>query len=388
VIAPGIAAPAPRAGIIGTGFIGGVHFRALRQLGVEVVAIAGSSFDRAAEAASAWGVARPHASARDLIDDPEVDVVHITSPNHLHFEHARAALKAGKHVVCEKPLAMTSSETAELTDLAQASGLVAAVNFNLRFYPHVHEMRARVRSGVAGDTYLVTGSYLQDWLLKPTDWNWRVDETRGGELRVVGDIGSHWFDLAEFVTGSPIEELVADLATFVPVRQRPMAEAATFAATSARETTDYRVASEDTASILVRFQNGARGSFTVSQVSAGRKNAVSIQINSSNESMSWQGERPDELWIGHRDTPNELMLADPALLSPAAAAVSTLPGGHAEGFRDTFVALYAAVYADIEHGSMSPNATYARFSDGHREALLTEAVSESARTGRWVSIKK
>jgi predicted dehydrogenase len=388
VTAPGFTASAPRAGIIGTGFIGGVHLRALRQLGIQVVAVAGSNSERAHDAAASWNISHAHATAEALINDPDVNVVHITSPNHLHFVHASAALKAGKHVICEKPLAMTSVETAELTELAQASGLVAAVNFNLRFYPHSLEMRSRVRTGVAGQTFLVTGSYLQDWLLKPTDWNWRVDAARGGELRVVGDIGSHWFDLAEFVTGSPIEELVADLATFVPVRKRPVGEVATFAAADSRETTDYRVGSEDAASILVRFRNGARGAVTVSQVSAGRKNAVSMQVNSSKESMSWHGERPDELWIGHRDTPNELMLSDPALLSPDAAAIATLPGGHAEGFRGTFVALYAAVYADIARGSISPDATYAQFRDGHREALLTEATSESARTGRWVSVDK
>jgi predicted dehydrogenase len=376
----------PRAAIVGTGFIGSVHLSALRQLGVTVVGVAGSSAERSREAAQQWGVSRAYASVQQLIDDPDVDVVHITSPNNLHYEQARATLLAGKHVICEKPLAMTSEETAELTELAGSSGLVAAVNFNLRFYSLVQETRERVRSGRAGTPYLITGNYLQDWLLNPADWNWRVENSRGGDLRVVGDIGSHWFDLAEFVMGSPITELVADLTTFVPLRRKPVGEVATFSSATSIETTDYRVTSEDAGSVLVRFENGARGAFSVSQVSAGRKNAVSFELNASTESLAWHGERPDQLWIGHRDSPNQQLIADAALLSDPAAAIRRLPGGHAEGFRDTFVAMYAAVYADVANGSVSPDATYARFSDGHREALLVDAVGASARSGQWMSV--
>jgi predicted dehydrogenase len=363
-----------------------VHLSALRQLGVPIVGVAGSTPGRSLDVAGQWGLGRGYASAQELIDDPEVDVVHITSPNDLHFEQARAALRAGKHVVCEKPLAMTSNETAELTELARASGLVAAVNFNLRFYPLVQEMRERVRSGTAGTPYLLTGSYLQDWLLKPTDWNWRVEDSRGGALRVVGDIGSHWFDLAEFIMGSPITELVSDLTTFVPIRRRPTREVATFDSGSSNETTDYRVTSEDAGSVLLRFANGARGAFSVSQVSAGRKNAASLELNGSAESLAWNSERPDELWIGHRDEPNQQLVAGAPLLSPDAAGTRRLPAGHAEGFRDTFVAMYADVYADVALGTISREARYARFADGHRESLLIEAVGASARSGTWISV--
>jgi predicted dehydrogenase len=378
-------APRPRAAIVGTGFIGAVHFDALRRLGVPVAGILGSSPSKSAEKAAEWGVHRAYGSYADLLADDAVDVVHITSPNDQHFDQARDALRAGKHVVCEKPLAMTSVETRQLMELAESTGLVAAVNFNVRFYPHVHEMRERIRTGSTGTPYLVTGSYFQDWLLLDTDWNWRVERERGGELRVVGDVGSHWFDLASFVTGQRITEVMADLTTFVPVRKRPTGEVVTFGA-STGPTVDFEVTSEDAGSILMRFDGGARGVVSVSQVSAGRKNAISLDINAAVSSLAWRSERPDELWIGHRSSPNELLLRDPSLLSPAAAAISALPGGHAEGFENGFRALYADVYADITAGAPSPDARYATFADGHYESLVVEAVARSARTSSWVTV--
>jgi predicted dehydrogenase len=378
-------APRPRAAIVGTGFIGAVHFDALRRLGVPVAGILGSSPSRSAEKATEWGVARAYRDYAELLADGSVDVVHITSPNDRHFAQAKGALLAGKHVVCEKPLAMTSSETRELAALAELTGLVAAVNFNVRFYPHVHEMRERILGGSTGRPYLVTGSYLQDWLLHDTDWNWRVEGERGGALRVVGDVASHWFDLASFVTGQRIVEVMAELTNFVPVRRRPVGEVATFSAASG-ETVDFAVASEDAASILLRFDGGARGVVTASQVSAGRKNAISIEVNAAESSLAWEGERPDELWIGHRSTPNELSLRDPALLGPSAAAIAGLPGGHAEGFENAFKALYASIYADVAAGGPSADSLYATFADGHHEALIVEAVAKSARTGTWVTV--
>lgn len=377
----------PRAALVGTGFISSVHLEALRRLGIPITGIVGSSQSRAEQKAAEWDVDRAYANFDEMLADEAVDVVHITSPNDQHFGQARAALLAGKHVVCEKPLAMNSSETGELAALAESTGLVAAVNFNVRFYPQVHEMRERIATGSVGSPFLVMGSYLQDWLLHDTDWNWRVESDRGGELRVVGDVGSHWFDLASFITGQRIVEVMADLTTFVPVRRRPVGEVATFSAATG-ETTEHRVTSEDAASILVRFSGGARGVVTASQVSAGRKNAISIEVNAAESSMAWNGERPDELWIGHRSTPNEISLRDPSLLSPTAAAITDLPAGHAEGFEDAFKALYAAVYADVSATERSPGSLYATFEDGHDEALIVEAVAESARTGTWVAVRR
>ncbi|HTL40490.1 MAG TPA: Gfo/Idh/MocA family oxidoreductase [Pseudolysinimonas sp.] len=377
--------PRPRAAIAGTGFIGEVHLNALRRLAIPVVGIAGSSPERAAQKAAEWAVPTAYAGFDELLADPDVDVVHITSPNDEHFAQARDTLRAGKHVVCEKPLAMTPAQTAELASLAADTGLVAAVNFNIRFYPQAHEMRARITGGEAGRPYLVTGSYLQDWLLRDTDWNWRVESARGGDLRAIGDIGSHWFDLASFVTGQRITEVFADLTTFVPVRRKPVGEVATFAA-SGGETVPYDVTSEDAGSVLLRFDGGARGAVSVSQVSAGRKNALSIEIAASESSVAWQSERPDELWIGHRSQPNQLLLRDPSLLSGPAARIAALPGGHAEGFENTFVQLYRAVYADVAAGGPSPAPLYATFADGHDESLVIDAVARSAATGTWVAV--
>jgi predicted dehydrogenase len=375
----------PRAALVGTGFIGSVHLDALRRLGIAIVGVVGSSQARAEQKAAEWDVDRAYANYNEMLGDQSVDVVHITSPNEAHFAQAKAALLAGKHVVCEKPLAMNSRETGDLAALAESTGLVAAVNFNVRFYPQVHEMRERIVTGSVGAPFLVMGSYLQDWLLRDTDWNWRVESDRGGDLRVVGDVGSHWFDLASFVTRQRIVEVMADLTTFVPVRRRPSSEVATFS-TATGETVDYPVISEDAASILVRFDGGARGVVTASQVSAGRKNAISIEVNAAESSLAWRGERPDELWIGHRSTPNELLLRDPSLLSPSAAAIASLPGGHAEGFENAFKALYTAIYSDISAGGRSPGSLYATFEDGDYEALIVEAVAKSARTGSWVAV--
>ncbi len=321
-----------------------------------------------------------------MLADEQVTVVHITSPNEEHPAQAEAALLAGKHVVCEKPLALTSGESARLRDVAASSGRVAAVSFNIRFYPHVQEMRSRILSGALGRPFLVTGSYMQDWLLLETDWNWRVERHRGGTLRVVGDIGSHWFDLASYITGQRIVSVLAELPTFIPIRKRPTVAIETFSRAASTSTTDAQIESEDAALILVRFEDGARGLLAASQVSAGRKNSVTVEVSASRSSVAWRGEYPDELWIGHRSKPNELFLRDPSLLSGDAALASAVPGGHAEGFENTFKAMYRAVYSDIASGIRNANPPYATFEDGHVEAKLLDAVAESAAIGTWVDV--
>jgi len=376
------------AAVVGTGFIGAVHIDAIRRLGARVAGVVGSSAQRAEEKARQFGVERGYGSFEEMLADASVDVVHITSPNDDHPAQAEAALKAGKHVVCEKPLALSSVQTDRLRKIATETGLVAAVNFNIRFYPHVHEMRERIRNGSTGKVYLVTGCYLQDWLLRDTDWNWRAETERGGGLRVVGDIGSHWFDLATFVTGQKVSMVMAELPTFIPVRKRPTGPVETFSGNAAGETTDVTMSSEDAGIIMLRFENGAVGVVTVSQVSAGRKNGITMEINGADTSLAWAGERPDELWIGHRSRPNELLLRDPGLLSPEAASVAALPGGHAEGFENGFRAMYRAVYADILAGRPSARPSYATFEDGHEEALIVEAVERSARSGQWTAIDR
>lgn len=376
------------AAVVGTGFIGTVHIDAIRRLGVSVAGVVGSSSARAQEKARQLGIPHAYASFEDMLADPAIDVVHITSPNDKHPAQAEAVLRAGKHVVCEKPLALSSGDTDRLRKLATKSRLVAAVNFNIRFYAQVHEMRVRISAGGIGSPFLVTGTYLQDWLLRETDWNWRAENERGGALRVVGDIGSHWFDLARFITGQRIVAVMAELPIFIPVRKRPNGPVETFSNTTGGSATDVNMTSEDAAIIMVRFESGARGVVTASQVSAGRKNGITIEINGAASSLAWAGERPDELWIGHRDRANELLLRDPSLLTSAASAIAALPGGHAEGFENTFRAMYSAVYADILSGGPSPHPAYATFEDGHDEALIVEAVAESARTGQWTTVTR
>jgi predicted dehydrogenase len=298
-------------------------------------------------------------------------------------------LQAGKHVVCEKPLAMTSSESAGLVQAAKTAGKVAAVNFNLRFYPLALQARAMVRAGELGEVFIVQGSYLQDWLLLPTDWNWRLEPELGGELRAVADIGSHWLDLTGFITGQEVEAVMADFKTFLPVRRKPTTQLDTFGGKlqTAADYIEQPIHTEDYATVMLRYRGGARGVMTVSQVSAGRKNRLFYEINGSKGGLSWDSERPNELWIGHRQRPNELLLKDPSLLAPDVRPYVSYPGGHNEGFPDTFKQLYRAVYSYIAAGDTSAPADFATFEDGHKELVLGEAILRSAREDRWVEIQ-
>ena len=376
------------AAVIGTGFIGTVHVEQLRRIGVQVRGVLGSTPERGAARAEALGVRHAYGSLNEILADADVDVVHVTSPNHLHVAQASAILAAGKHVVCEKPLAMTAAESAGLVRQADAAGRVNAVNFNIRFYPLHQHTREIVAAGDLGDVRFVTGHYFQDWLLHDTDWNWRLEPDKGGALRAVGDIGSHWLDLMAFVTGQPIVSVMADLATFVDVRQAPKGPVETFSTERSADVVARPMGTEDTATILLRFANGARGSVAVSQISPGRKNSLQWEIDGSEAAAAWDSETPDHLWIGHRDRPNELLLRNPALMGAAGRAAASLPGGHVEGFGDTFAALFRAVYTHVATGHPDPAVPYATFADGHDEMLVNDAIAQSARIGRWVDVDR
>jgi predicted dehydrogenase len=371
-----------RAGVVGTGFIGAVHVEALRRLGVEVVGAVGSSPVRA----RAKGLAPVIESYERLLADVSVDVVHLTTPNHLHYAQVKQALAAGKHVVCEKPLALTSEQSAELLELAERSGLVHCTNFNIRFYPQVQQARALVADDAVGTLWNVHGGYLQDWLALPTDWNWRLEPEKGGALRAVADIGSHWLDLVQFVTGMRVESLLADLATAIPVRQRPTREIETFAAADDVEREDAEMTTEDLAHILLRFKGGTRGSLVISQVSAGRRNSLRFEVDGSEGALAWDSERNEELWLGHRGRPNEILPRDPALFAREASMRTSLPAGHAEGFADTFKELYRAVYSAVAAGGPPEEPDYPTFADGHWENVLGDAVALSNRERRWVEV--
>jgi predicted dehydrogenase len=367
------------AAVVGTGFIGPVHVEAVRRLGHRVLGVVGSSPGKSRSAAAALGLEMGYADYDAVLADPRVEVVHLASPNVAHFDQCKRALAAGKHVLCEKPLAMTGAETAELVRLAEASDRVTAVAYNCRFYPQVLAARERVRAGHLGDVFHVTGSYLQDWLLEPTDFNWRVLAEHGGELRAVADIGTHWLDLAQFVTGLDVVSVCADLRTVHPTRQRPTGGSETFTASSSgsRATEPVAVTTDDYGSVLFKLSNGAGGCVTVSQVTAGRKNGIRFDLAGSKEAAWWDSEEPNTLHVGRRDA----VSAVPRGMGP----YSDYPPGHAEGFPDTFKMLCRAVYADVVNGrSAAP--LYATFADGHREVRVCEAVLRSHRERRWVDV--
>lgn len=376
-------------GVIGAGFVGSAHIEALRRIGVNVAGLADVSAELAQQKAEAANLPRAYESVEELAADPDIDVVHITSPNHAHADQVRACLAAGKHVVCEKPLGLTAAEGADLVERAEAAGVVNAVCFNIRFYPLNHQMASMVRSGEIGAPRFVTGSYLQDWLLLETDWNWRLIPEEAGGLRAVADIGSHWMDLARFITGQRIVEVMADLHTFVPVRRHPAGPVETFAAADAdAELIEEEMSSDDGAGILLRFEGGARGVVSISQTSAGRKNSISIEVDGVDAALSWFSEDPDRLWIGHRGKPNEILQRDPSLTAPDATRVTGYPGGHVEGYADTFRALFSQVYADVATGGPSTDPLYPTFADGHDVLLVAEAVARSSQEQRWVTVDR
>lgn len=373
------------AAVIGTGFIGTVHLGALRRLGVRVTGVLGSSAARGTERAAALGAPRSYASLDEVLADPAVQVVHVTSPNHAHYPQVKQILAAGRHVVCEKPLAMTSAQSAEMVALAAQSGKVAAVCYNTRFYPLNQHAQQMVANADLGALRLVTGHYHQDWLAKSTDWNWRLEADQGGLLRSVGDIGTHWFDLVQFVTGQKITAVLADLATFVPERRKPLGPVETFSA-AAGASEPRQITTDDAAMILLRFDGGARGAMTTSQISHGRKNDMTWELAGAKGSAAWASEAPDQLWLGHQTAPNQILQRDPGLMNRAGAAAASLPGGHVEGFADTFHALFRAIYADIAAAAPRAAAPYASFADGHAEMLLCDAVLRSAALGTWAQV--
>ena len=377
------------AAVIGAGFIGPVHAEALKRVGVTIAGILGCDQAESRQAAQALGLPRAYESYDEVLADESVHAVHIATPNRLHYDMARRALQAGKHVLCEKPLAMTSAESADLVALAAGTGLAAGVNYNIRYYPICLEARDMIRRGDLGEVFSVCGSYVQDWLLYTTDYNWRVLADEGGTLRAVADIGTHWLDLAQAVTGLEVQAVCADLQTVHPVRQRPLGEIETFKAkmTTAAQTEPIDINTEDQGCVMLRFASGARGYVWVSQVTAGKKNCLRLEIAGTKRGLSWNSESPNELWIGHRDRPNECLLRDPALVSDAARQFISYPGGHNEGFPDTFKQCFRAFYGYIQAGDFRAPAPFATFADGHREILLCEAIAKSDRDGGWVQVE-
>jgi len=374
--------------VVGTGFIGPAHIEALRRLPhIEVVGLCEATLELAQQKAEVLGIPKAY-TFEEMLKDESVKVVHICTPNFLHFPQAKAALLAGKHVICEKPLATKIEEAEELVALAKEKGLVNAIHFNLRYYPMVRQMKTMRESGELGEIYSVLGSYLQDWLFLQTDYNWRLEPDKSGDSRAIADIGSHLLDITEYVTGLKITEVMADFSTVHKTRLKPLKPIETYSG-MALQPSDYQeveINTEDHATVMLRFDNGNKGSVTVSQVAAGRKNRLNIEISGSKSNFEWCSEKPNEMWIGKRETANHQLMRDPGLFTKEAAALISFPGGHNEGFPDTSKQLFKEVYAAVREGKQPENPTFPTFADGLRELIICERIIESHRKQAWVKI--
>jgi predicted dehydrogenase len=380
-----------KVGIIGTGFIGPAHIEALRRLGfVDIVALADSNEAIAKQKAEVLHVDKYYGDYMDLLADTDIDAVHICTPNHLHYRMAKEALLAGKHVVCEKPLAVNTEQANELVKIAREKQLVNAVHFNLRFYPLMHQVKKMIETNDLGQIFAVNGSYQQDWLFYETDFNWRLQPEFSGDSRAIADIGSHWLDLVEFITGIQVNEVCADFATFHPVRRKPLKSLETYAnkVLDANDYEDIPIHTEDYATVLLRFNNGAHGAMTVNQVAAGRKNRLYFEICGSKKAIAWNSERPNELWVGRRDGNNEIMMKDPSLVDDYAKEIMDFPGGHNEGFPDTSKQMFKKVYKYILEASHLKNEKpdFATFETGQRELMLCEKIVKSAHERNWIDV--
>jgi predicted dehydrogenase len=377
-------------GLVGAGFVGPHHVDAVRRLGfVDVVAIAGSSAESGRAKAEALGVRKSYGNYQALLDDPDVQVVHNATPNYLHYEVTSAALARGKHVVSDKPLAMTTAEAKRLVNEAQRAGVVAAVTFNYRGNPLVQQARLAIARGDIGRPHFLHGHYLQDWLLKDTDYSWRLDPEKAGKSSALGDIGSHWCDLAQHVTGLRITHVLGDITTVVKKRKKPHGSRDAFQSGNGEdgEFVDIRV--EDLASVLIRFDNGARGCFSVGQVCSGHKNDLVLEVCGAKASLRWCQESQNELWLGYRDKANEVLHKDPSLLVPDVRGYAHLPGGHQEGWADAFCNLMREIYTCIVAGPPYPPLPpmVATFEDGFRAHRIVDAILESAADGgAWTRV--
>jgi predicted dehydrogenase len=379
-------------GLVGAGFVGPHHVDAVRRLGfVDIVAVAGSTEASGRTKAEALGARRGYGSYQALIDDPDVQVVHNATPNHLHYEVTAAALARGKHVVSDKPLAMTAAQSKQLVEQARRAGVVTAVTFNYRGNPLVQQARQAVARGDIGVPRFLHGHYLQDWLSQDTDYSWRLDPEKGGASSALGDIGSHWCDLVQHVSGLRITHVLGDLTTVIPTRKRPRGSREAFQAGGGDAVDVVDITVEDLASVLLRFDNGAKGSFSVGQVCAGHKNDLVFEVCGSTASVRWRQEHQNELWIGHRERANEVLQKDPSLVDEAVRPYARLPGGHQEAWADAFCNLMRDIYGCIArgtpYGALPP--AVASFEDGYRANAVVEAILDSAaKGGIWTEVSQ
>jgi len=377
--------------IIGSGFMGGAHIEALQRIGgVRIVMVASNDIKNGETLADRYSIPKFTTDWKEAVLSSDVDVVHNCTPNNLHFEINKAAILKDKHIISEKPLTVNLTQSTELLQLLKKHNVVNAINFNYRFYPMVQHVKSVIESGDIGDIYLVHGNYLQDWLYYKTDYNWRLESNLGGDSRAIADIGSHWCDMVQFLTGSKISKVYANLVTIHKKRVKPSITVETFKEKEIRSTEakEVNIKTEDAGTVLIHFENGATGAFTVSQVSAGRKNHFSFEIDGSKKSFAWNQENPNELWIGYRDKPNEVLIKDPSLLSDTAKKYASYPGGHPEGYPDTPKNLFNSVYSFIREGKNPriDKKDFPTFEDGHLGNRIVDAILKSNKNKEWVNI--
>ncbi len=377
-----------KAGIIGTGFIGPAHVEAARRLGfVEMIGLCENGNELAKSKADKLNIPRAYGSVKEFLADKDIQVVHNCTPNHLHFDISKQIIAAGKHVISEKPLAMTTDESKELVKLAKSAGIINAIDFNYRYYPLVQEAKAMVESGKLGDIFHANGSYTQDWLYLQTDWNWRLVPEFSGKSRAVADVGSHWCDCIQFISGQKITKVYGDLRTIHKTRMKPKKEVETYSG-KMLQPSDYEpvaINTEDYANVLFELENGSSGSFTVSQCFAGRKNRLYYELSGSKCSVVWDQERPNEMWIGYREKPNALLMKDPSLLSERARAYAHYPGGHPEAYPDGLKNFLLRVYSYV--AGASKEIDFSTFEDGHNELAICDAILASASSKKWENVK-
>ncbi|HBG26898.1 MAG: dehydrogenase [Planctomycetes bacterium GWF2_41_51] len=376
-----------KAGIIGIGYIGPAHVEALRRLGnVEVSAVAEVNQELAEKKATQLSINKAYGDYRDMLNDKSIDVIHNCTPNFMHLQVNKDILNASKHCISEKPLGMNSNESAELVQLAKEKGLVNAVNFNYRYYPLVQQARMMVKKGELGRVFAVQGCYMQDWLLYDTDWSWRLDPQIAGDSRVIGDIGSHWFDLIQFVTGKKIVKVFADLLTLHEYRKKPKMQIETFSGKELKPE-DYekvKINTEDYGHVLLQFDDGSKGMTCITHVSAGRKNHIVFELNGTEKSIWWDHERPNELMIGHRNRPNQLQMKDAVLMDKSIRDFAHYPAGHNEGYPSAVKNFCRNVYRYI--AGEPKEIDFATFEDGHIADCIVEAVLESSKAQKWIEV--
>jgi predicted dehydrogenase len=381
-----------RVGVIGAGFIGKVHIEQLRRLGyVDVVAVSEKDQATADAVAAALRIPKAYGRSEDLVKDKDLDAVHVATLNHLHYPLAKKALEAGKHVLCEKPLAMNSKEAKDLYDTAKKNGRVNAICHNMRYYPLVKQARAMVQAGDIGSVRLIHGQYLQDWLFLETDYNWRLVAAQGGKSRAVADIGTHWLDAVQHITGQKVTSVYADLTTFIPVRKKPNVELATYVVKELgpADYEDVTIDTEDHGTIMLKFSGGAKGVLIACQVCAGRKNYIHFEINGTRRTLEWNGQEPNTMWVGERGRPNGEFIKDPVLFYPEAVPYGYAPCGLGEGYLDTFRSVFADFHSWILSGKPmdAAKAPFPTFLTGLSELAIVDAVLESARADKWVDVK-